>query len=158
FGRPARPPFRAFGWAAWIAESINQLLPALHVGGNIVRAQLLARRSVPGPVAGASVVVDITLHLTGQLVFTTLGLGLLLVHVGGRALAGPVVAGLVTMALAIAGFLAVQHRGIFGAMSGLIARLVRSEGWSALSANAAALDPALRSFYADPPRLGALGV
>src|SRR5512140_1860066 len=31
FGAEARPPFRAFGWSRWIAESINQLLPALHV-------------------------------------------------------------------------------------------------------------------------------
>src|SRR5881397_1401467 len=61
FGATTRPPFRTFAWGRWIAESINQLLPALHVGGNIVRAQLLARRGVPGPVAGASVVVDITL-------------------------------------------------------------------------------------------------
>ena len=158
FGATTRPPFRTFAWGRWIAESINQLLPALHVGGNIVRAQLLARRGVPGPVAGASVVVDITLHLTGQLVFTSLGLCLLLAHVGGRALAGPVVFGLLTMALMVAGFLAVQHRGVFGAMSGLIARIVRSDGWSALSANAAALDGAIRGFYADRRRLGTSGV
>src|SRR5262245_24942791 len=66
FGPTGHPPFRTFGWARWIAESINQLLPALQVGGNIVRAQLLARRGVSGAVAGASVVVDITLHLAGQ--------------------------------------------------------------------------------------------
>jgi len=62
------------------------------------------------------------------------------------------------MALAVAGFLAVQHRGIFGATSGLIARLVRSDGWSALSANATALDGAIRGFYADRRRLGSSGV
>src|SRR2546427_3780595 len=47
FGTTTRPPFRTFAWARWIAESINQLLPALHVGGNIVRAPLLTRRGVP---------------------------------------------------------------------------------------------------------------
>ncbi len=153
FGADGRPPFRTFGWARWIAESINQLLPALHVGGNIVRAQLLARRGVPGAVAGGSVVADITLHLLGQLVFTTLGLCLLLGHVGGGTIARPVVMGLLGMALAVAGFLAVQRRGIFGVLSRLIARIVRAGEWSALSSNADALDDAIRGFYADRGRL-----
>jgi putative membrane protein len=158
FGAQTRPPMRTFARARWIAESINQLLPALHVGGNIVRAQLLARAGVSGAVAGGSVVVDITLHLMGQLLFTTLGLCLLLAHVGGRALAGPVVSGLVIMALTITGLLTVQHRGVFGPTSRLIARLVRTGAWSALSANADALDAAIRHFYTNRRRLGASSV
>lgn len=150
---PARPPFRTFGWARWIAESINQLLPALNVGGNVVRAQLLARRGVPGAVAGGSVVADITLHLAGQLLFTLLGLGLLLAHVGGEQLAGPVVLGLLGMAVTIAVFLAVQRRGMFGALSRLVARILRSGGWSALSSNADALDAAIRHVYANRRRV-----
>ena len=35
---------------------------------------------------------------------------------------------------------------------------MRSDGWSALSANAAALDGAIRGFYADRRRLGTSGV
>ena len=53
-------PRAAFGdllWARWIGESINDLMPVLQVGGNVVRAQLLRRVGVPGPDAGASVVV-----------------------------------------------------------------------------------------------------
>ena len=30
-------------WARWIGESVNGLLPVLQVGGNIVKASLLAR-------------------------------------------------------------------------------------------------------------------
>jgi len=154
FGAAARPPFRAFGWSRWIAESINQLLPALHVGGNIVRAQLLARRGVPGAVAGGSVVADITLHLLAQILFTTLGLSLLLTHVGGHVLAGPVVLGLLATALTVAAFLAVQRRGLFGIMSRLIARIMQAGDWSAMSSNADALDKAIRGFYAHRRRLG----
>jgi len=154
FDATARPPFRVYGWARWIAESINQLLPALHVGGNIVRAQLLARSGVPGAVAGGSVVADITLHLLGQLCFTTLGLGLLLAHVGGETLAGPVLLGILTMALTVAGFFVVQRRGIFGMLSRVIGHIVQAGEWSALSSNAAALDDAIRGFYADRRRLG----
>src|SRR5437773_7014902 len=95
FGATTRPPFRTFAWGRWIAESINQLLPALHVGGNIVRAQLLARAGVPGGLAAASVVVDITLHLFAQLIFTALGLSILLKHANGLGVDGGVVAGFV---------------------------------------------------------------
>jgi putative membrane protein len=153
FAPGERPPFRTFAWARWIAESINQLLPALHVGGNIVRAQLLARRGVAGTVAGASVVADITLHLSGQLLFTLLGLCLLLAHVGGRALAGPVVLGLGVMALMVGAFFVVQRRGVFGAMARVIAHLVHTSDWSSLSANADALDRTIRTFYAEHRRV-----
>jgi len=154
FDASARPPFRVCGWSRWIAESINQLLPALHVGGNIVRAQLLARGGVPGVVSGASVVADITLHLLGQLCFTTLGLCLLLAHVGGETLAGPVLLGILTMALTVAGFYLVQRRGIFGMLSRVIRHIVRAGEWSAFSSNADALDHAIRGFYARRRRLG----
>jgi putative membrane protein len=153
FPATGRPPFRTFAWARWIAESINQLLPALHVGGNIVRAQLLARRGVAGTVAGASVVADITLHLTGQLLFTLLGLCLLVAHVGGRALAGPVVLGFVVMALIVGAFFVIQRRGVFGAMARVIAHLLRASDWSSLSTNADALDRSIRTFYAGRRRV-----
>src|SRR5262249_35062080 len=69
-----RPPVRTVLWARWIGESINGLLPVLQVGGNIVKAGLLARTGVGGAVAGATVVVDVTLVMLTQVVFTVLGL------------------------------------------------------------------------------------
>ena len=62
-------------WARWIGESVNGLLPVLQVGGNIVKASLLARTGVGGAVAGATVVVDVTLVMLTQVVFTVVGLG-----------------------------------------------------------------------------------
>ncbi len=105
-----RPALRTVVSARWIAESINQLLPALHVGGNVVRARRLARSGVPATLAGASVVVDITLHLFAQLLFTMLGLSLLLVSVSGAGLDVSAIAGLVLSAVGAAAFFLMQRR------------------------------------------------
>jgi putative membrane protein len=148
-----RAPFRTVARARWIAESINQLLPALHLGGNFVRAQLLGR-CLPGSVAGASVVVDITLHLSAQLVFTVLGLFLLLAQAGGDRLIGPVVVGLVVTAGTVVAFYVVQRRGIFGTMARGLARVLGSSEWASLSASAEAMDASIRSFYRGRRRLG----
>src|SRR5262249_60061128 len=69
-----RPPVRTMLRARWIGESVNGLLPVLQVGGNIVKASLLARTGVGGAMAGATVVVDVTLAMLTQVVFTVVGL------------------------------------------------------------------------------------
>jgi len=158
FDEKRRPRFRTFFRARWIAESINQLLPALHVGGNLVRAQLLARAGVPGTLSGASVVVDITLHLLGQILFTLLGLSLLLAHVGGERLAGPAIAGIAATAAVAAGFYALQRRGMFGALARAIARFVRSPDWASLSSSAEAMDVSIGNLYAERRRLAGSSV
>src|SRR5262249_56837319 len=61
-----RPQVRTMLRARWIGESVNGLLPVLQVGGNIVKASLLARTGVGGPGAGATVVVDLALVLLTQ--------------------------------------------------------------------------------------------
>ena len=155
----ARPAFASVASARWIAESINQLLPALHVGGNIVRARRLARSGVSGPVAGASVVVDITLHLFAQIVFTVLGLSLLVARLRGAAAGGGVLlprslfTGLVASALSAVAFYVVQRRGVFGAMTARLRGLFRSADWSALSHGADAMDAAIARLYAHPRAL-----
>jgi len=153
-GPKTRLPLRTFVWARWIAESINQLLPALQVGGNLVRARLVARRGVPGPLAGASVVVDITLHLLAQLVFTLLGVGLLLFHVGGRRLIGAVIAGLLVTVATVAAFYLVQRRGVFGAMARALVRVLRSSDWASLSSRAEAMDAWIDRLYRERRDVG----
>ncbi len=146
----ARPALRTVVSARWIAESINQLLPALHVGGNVVRARRLAQSGVAGPLAGASVVVDITLHLFAQLLFTVLGLSLLMARVRGTGLDGSVVGGFVLSAAAAAAFYAMQRRGLFRAMTSLLRRAFRSADWSSLSAGADAMDAWIGRLYGHP--------
>jgi putative membrane protein len=142
--RADRPPFATMLSARWIAESINQLLPALYVGGNVVRAQRLARAGVAAPVAAASVVVDVTLHLFAQLLFTALGLSLLMAHLRDATL----LVGLVVSGLVCGAFYVAQRRGLFGA----VARILRDRlGVSARIADGAgAVDAEIDRLYRRP--------
>lgn len=145
-GAVATPRLAVVASARWIAESINQLLPALHVGGNVVRARRLGHSGVPPRVAAATVVVDITLHLLAQLLFTMLGLSLLLTRTGGSG-AGRLAAGLVLSLLAAGGFYVLQRRGLFSAMTFLLERVFRSGDWSAVSEGAEEIDRWIRRLY-----------
>jgi len=141
-----RPPVRTVLWARWIGESVNGLLPVLQVGGNIVKAGLLARAGVGGPLAGASVVVDVTLVMLTQVIFTLLGLALLLLHLGGHPLALPVAVGVVVMGSIVAAFYAAQRQGVFGALAQLLAKLGRGR-WVSLVAGGDAIDASVALLY-----------
>jgi putative membrane protein len=132
--------------ARWVAESINQLLPALHVGGNVVRARRLGQSGVPPRLAAATVVVDITLHLLAQLLFTMLGLSLLLTRTGASGV-GRIAAGLVLAVLAAGGFYVLQRRGLFSAMTFLLGRAFRGGDWAAVSEGAGEIDRWIRRLY-----------
>src|SRR5262249_14200553 len=101
-GEP-RPPAGLFVWGRWIAESVNDLLPVMGVGGNVVRARALAGAGVPGPTAGASVLVDITVIMMTQLPVTLLGLGLLVAYFDAGALVGRVLLGVLVPGSMLAG-------------------------------------------------------
>ena len=92
----------------WISTSINCLLPVAQVGGDFVRARLLAQSGTPGPTAGASVVVDATAGLLTQLAFALLGVVLLLRQLGHASELAPLAAGLVLFGLLLFGFAAVS--------------------------------------------------
>src|SRR5262249_48781628 len=141
-----RPGVGSVLFARWIGESVNTLLPAMQVGGNIAKADVLAHRGVGGVVAGASVVVDVTLVMLSHIVFTVLGLFLLLAHAGGRHLAPAAAVGLGLSLLGLAGFVAAQRVGLFAIAARLFARLRRRDGGT-LAEGAAALDGVVADLY-----------
>ena len=144
-----RTPLRAgtmlFG--RWLGESVNGLLPVMQVGGNVARARFLARCGVPGEVAAASVVVDVTLIVLTQIVFTLLGTALLLTHLGGGRIAVVAAAGAALMAGLVGGFLVAQRRGIFAGLTRLTGRLARGVDLAALGAEASAIDASVARLW-----------
>jgi len=144
-------------WARWIAESINDLLPVLQIGGNLVRAFLAQRGGMRGSVAGASVIVDVTTNVFAQLAFTLLGLCLLVFQVRHGATAAPVVFGTVIMSAMMTGFYLVQRQGIFAWLARRIERLSWTPEWTVLSANAEALDSAVGKLYGDRAAIASAG-
>jgi putative membrane protein len=144
--RPRRGSWAFFGWAIWVREAVNGLLPVARVGGEIVSAQLLMRHGLSPAKAVASLAVDMTVSLASQFIFTLIGLGLLLELGAGGSTVRDVAFGLVVTLPIVAAFLAVQRIGIFG----LLARLFRAlfgGRFDALVGGAAPLDRAVRRFY-----------
>src|SRR5262249_62206451 len=72
-----RPGVGSVLFARWIGESVNTLLPAMQVGGNIAKADVLAHRGVGGALPGAGAAVAVTPVILSQIVFTAFGLFLL---------------------------------------------------------------------------------
>jgi putative membrane protein len=77
-GRPA-PGFWLLYRLRWVRDSANTLLPVARVGGDFIRIRLLAARDMSVMAAAASSVVDVSLELGTQIIFT-LGAVMLLVN------------------------------------------------------------------------------
>ncbi len=82
-GRPSLPSLPLFWRLRIVREGIDSLLPVAQVGGEIVGARLLHRLGVPASLAGASIVVDVTMELLTQVLFLAAGLLALLALPGG---------------------------------------------------------------------------
>lgn len=72
--RPALPSLALFWRLRIVREGIDSMLPVAQVGGEIVGARLLGRLGVAAPLAGASIVVDVTMELLTQVLFLAAGL------------------------------------------------------------------------------------
>jgi putative membrane protein len=152
-----QPTRRTMIWARWIGESINDLLPVLQMGGNVVKAWLLANRGVRVGTAGASVVVDITLVVLTQILFTVFGVSLLIPTLGGGEALAVVLVGAGTMTALLAGFYAVQRRGLFGLLVRMSRRIRDGSAWGPFSDGAATMDADVLRLYGDRRALLASG-
>lgn len=141
-------------YATWIGLSINWLLPVAQIGGELTRIRLLLQRQFAlGPTI-ATVVVDQTLQLFTQALYTLLGLLLLaLVQAGDRWLGAGALAGVLLIGALSGGFYGLQRRGLFGRLARLARRFLKRTPGVSLEANAAQVDAALQSLYRRRRRL-----
>ncbi len=138
----------------FIREAINTLLPVAQIGGEIAGARLMTFHTIPGGLAGATVLVDMLLQVVTQFAFTLVGVALLALSGGSTALLAAVTAGIAAMAIALLGFFGVQRFGGFRWIDRGLMKLANSPGWSAL-AGLANIHDHLELIYADWPRLAA---
>lgn len=119
----------------WIGEAAA-LLPSAQIGSDLVRVRAMILGGIPGPVAGASVLVDITLGVVTQILFALAGVAALIAVAapGSGSLVLHASAGIAILAALIAAFIVVQRAAPFGRlarMSGVILggeRLLRVMG------------------------------
>jgi putative membrane protein len=152
-----RPPpgLGALLAARWIGASVNGLLPVAQVGGDLVRARLIARGGRSGASAGASVVVDLTLGLVTQIAFAALGIALLLGQSGAPPALAPLAVGLALFGGLLLAFALLQRRGLFSLLARPVGRIARGPPWQLLVGGATALDAEIGRRYRQGSALAA---
>lgn len=154
----ARPPgLGFFTWLVWVREAVNIMLPVARIGGEIVTARLMFRHGLYRAPAVASLIVDVTVTVVTQLIFTLAALGLLLARHDGGPIIGQVVLSLLIGGAATAAVLAVQRFGLFR----LIARLfepLMGAAWITQFGSHARFDRAVRHSYRRRERVLSCGL
>jgi hypothetical protein len=136
FPREQRPSISLCIGIRFVREGANALLPLAQIGGDFIGARCLALRGVRGPLAAASVIVDVLMQAISQLVFAIIGLILLMSIGGNELIVWPVAVGIALALPALGGFLLVQGASqsrspANSASSLLTSRCPNSlEGWS----------------------------
>jgi len=152
-----RPRLAAGFWMHWIGESVSNLLPAARVGGDILTARLAVLRGVPGIIAAASTLVDVTTCVFTKIIFTLAGFLLLFAATGKMNLLWIGSVAELIAVLAVGGFYLVQKAGIFKWCAALASRMAKSSNWQGLVDNGEALDNAVRESYAQRMQVAACG-
>src|SRR6187200_1191526 len=141
-----RPSFRTLLWGRWIGEAVDTILPALGVGGDLVRIRLFTKLGMSGSLVAASLVADLTLTLVTLIAFTLLGLVLLAFYVAADGVLLLLVAVLVGIVL-VFGFYLAQRRGLFGILARLVENFIGPLDTTLLD-SADAIDEQARRIYA----------
>lgn len=155
FPSSPRPSVRRTVHLRWISESVNQLLPAAQVGGEVVRARLLARAGFPAGLAGGTVVAALTAAAVTQVLFGLSGAALLLGRMGTTDFLPALVAALAGFGLLLGIFWALQRRGLFGTIARAAGRFLSGSARTGLALGAERIDAALRDVYGRRGRVAA---
>jgi len=134
-------------FARWLGESVNSLLPVAQIGGELVKARWIMSHGIQGPIAGASVIVDLTVAVFTQIIFTVIGLCLLVLYLGVNHIVVPVLIGIIIISLLLVGFYIAQRKGIFTIFAALFEKLAAGREWLGIAGGAARLDATVHKTY-----------
>jgi putative membrane protein len=113
-GQTGRAP--VFFWARLMREAASDVLPFSQVGGLVIAARAAVLGGASTATAFGSSVVDITIEVVAQLLYTLVGVALLAHRFGLAAhdnrLLLPLLAGVVVASVLVGGFIATQRRGL----------------------------------------------
>jgi len=112
-----------------VREGANTLLPLAQIGGDVIAARLLTFWHIPGPLAAATVIVDVLAQAGTQFLFALVGLALLIAHGVGGNFVYDIAWALGAAALALTGFYVAQRQGGEKLVNALLKRLARGREW-----------------------------
>ena len=154
----AHRSMRAALSARWAGESVNSLLPAGQIGGPVVMARHLMQRGARLTDAAAAITVSTTMQALAQILFAVFGLGLFAAYTAHETLTdlhAPVLIATAVLASAIVVFYWAQRRGLFGGLLRMAAKAFSARDWSASTAQADAIDAAVRALYRERRKVAA---
>jgi putative membrane protein len=108
----------------WIREAVNNLLPVAQVGGEVVGTRLLTFFGMEVSLAGAVILVDLVVQVATQLLFTAVGLVVLVALTGDTTLARVAAGGLALASVGVLGFYMAQRSGTRQLVRTLLVQLV----------------------------------
>jgi len=152
FAAPPPNATRLLLWVRWLRDSTANLLAVVPAIGEAVAVRELTVHQVPLGMAAAVTVVDLTMELASQLVFTFLGVAILIAERPGEATGWWLALGLAICTAGIAGFIVAQHRGLFRFLETLPERLGWTRAWGSLS-DAVGIHAAIQETYRHPKRV-----
>lgn len=152
-----RLQLRAAVLLRFIREAVNALLPLTQIGGDIIGARLLTFWAVPGPLAAASVIIDVLMQAVTQLLFAALGLVTLIALGADKTAAGMLATGLALAVPMLGGFYLAQRGGGRRFLHFALGRLKGEGDWRVLG-TVDAVYQCLSMIYAQRSRLMASGV
>ncbi|MBV8507683.1 MAG: flippase-like domain-containing protein [Alphaproteobacteria bacterium] len=101
----------AFIWGRLVRDAGSEVLPVSQMGGCVLGARALTLAGVPGAVAAATTMVDLTLEFLAKLGYMAIGLVLLVNLRPGMPVSLPVTFGLTATGLFAIAFVIVQRHG-----------------------------------------------
>jgi putative membrane protein len=143
---PRVRPLAALTWLICLREAINGLLPVARVGGEVADARILIRRGVRSATVVGSLVVSMTVTLATQLLFTLVGLLLLLRHEQQGTLARTVLIAACAAVPALVALALLQHLGLFQRVRATV-RALAGERVAALVGDGQRLDRSVRALW-----------
>lgn len=150
FPRDRRPRVLETLVASWTGSAVNTLLPVATIGGEMVKARIIALMSHSGRDAVSTMVVDKTLQASTVLLWGSIGIAMLAAIAPNDWVVVGVVIGAVLLGLGIAGFIWVQHLGSLSVLARFVDRASGTGKWSALVDDAGETDAAIRAIYRRP--------
>jgi putative membrane protein len=116
----------------FVREGVNTLLPLTQVGGDIVGARALTFWTVPGPLAAASIIIDVLLQAATQFLFAALGLVTIVALGADTTVAGIAATGLALATPMLGVFYLAQRTGGHRMIHTVLSRLMGDDNWRVL--------------------------
>ena len=143
------PGLRTYLRLRWVREAVNNLLPLAQIGGEFVVAHLLQRRGVRLARAIGGTIADLLLEMGTQVLFTVLGVALLVRVAGHSEVSDLATRALWVAALIVAGAFVALWMGLAAVIERAALRMGRSFGWPA-TAEIGGLHEALVGCFRNP--------